>query len=341
MLKKSDLLYDLPEELIAQYPPKKRGTCRLMVVNRSDQSITETDFGSFSEYLTPSDILVLNNTRVINARLKGTRASTGGAVELLLLEKTKENTWKVMIRPGKRCRKGNSFCFSQRLSATVLKELGEGRAMVSFTSDENTEELLNALGSVPLPPYIKRPVMKADEQRYQTVFASSEGAVAAPTAGLHFTERMLSDLRSRGTQVEYITLHVGPGTFQPLREDILEENRMEEERYSVSKETAKKISDARKAGGRIAAVGTTVARTLESVNLDPPEKLAGRTDIFIYPPWMFKNVDILLTNFHLPGSSLISLVGSFAGLDLIMEAYARAVRNKYKFYSYGDAMLIL
>lgn len=341
MLTKSDLVYELPEELIAQHPPENRGTCRLMVLDRKRKTIEHTVFGSLGSYLLPEDVLVLNDTRVINARLKGRRDPSGGTVELLLLEETGSCTWKVMVRPGKRCRKGSVFSFEGGLRASLEKEMGLGRAIVRFSSSGDTASMISRTGTIPIPPYIKRESTKADDKRYQTVFAKEDGAVAAPTAGLHFTEPMLDRLRKDGISVASLTLHVGPGTFQPLRNEILAENRMEEERYSVSEEALSSLRKARTRGGRIAAVGTTVTRALESIDIESRKCLQGRTDIFIHPPYRFRNVDVLLTNFHLPGSSLISLVGSFTGLDFLMEAYRTAIENEYKFYSYGDAMLII
>lgn len=341
MLTKSDLMYDLPGKLIAQYPPLERGTCRLMILNRAEGTIQETTFGEAGRYLEPNDVLVLNNTRVIKARLRGVREPSGGAVELLLLEKLEPELWKVMVRPGKRCRKGFFFSFGGELSGTVVRELGMGRAVVEFQSPGNTEALVEKTGTIPIPPYIKREASDSDEKRYQTVYASVDGAVAAPTAGLHFTPEMLCNIAERGVSIEYVTLHVGPGTFQPLRHEMLAENRMEEERYTVPRKVFEALRKARSEGGRITAVGTTVTRALESVNMESRHSLHGRTDIFIHPPYTFRNVDVLLTNFHLPGSSLISLVGSFAGLDFLMEAYRKAISSGYKFYSYGDAMLII
>jgi S-adenosylmethionine:tRNA ribosyltransferase-isomerase len=341
MLTKSDLMYELPEELIAQRPPVLRGTSRLMILNRREQSFREVEFGRITDFLAPDDALVLNNTRVIRARLKGCRTVTGGSVELLLIEKLKPLIWKTMVRPGTKCRQGFEFSFDRGLKATVLEELGLGRAVIEFSSSGPTEELVTAAGTLPIPPYIKRSADEFDDVRYQTVFAEKDGAVAAPTAGLHFTPEILQQIKDSGTSVEYITLHVGPGTFQPLRKDILSENTMEEERFSVSLETLQSLRTCRNRQGRIIAAGTTVARTLESVNLAGGTDIAAATSIFIHPPYEFRNVDVLLTNFHLPGSSLISLVGSFAGLDLIMEAYREAIRKKFKFYSYGDAMLII
>jgi len=341
MLRKSDLMYDLPDELIAQYPPEKRGSCRLMVLDRAARTIEETTFPDLSGYLAPEDALVLNDTRVINARLKGIREPSGGAVELLLLEETAPCAWKVMVRPGRRCRKGNVFCFQGGLSATVQEELGMGRSIVVFDSPGDTSKLIQETGSIPIPPYIKRESTGADHMRYQTVFARNDGAVAAPTAGLHFTPEIIDDIKASGTSVEFITLHVGPGTFQPLRHDVLAENRMEEERYEVSAETLESLRNTRGKGGRIIAVGTTVTRALESVDIGSRRGVQGRTDIFIHPPYVFRNVDMLLTNFHLPGSSLISLVGSFTGLDFLMRAYVKAIESGFKFYSYGDAMLII
>lgn len=344
MLTKSDLMYDLPEELIAQHPPEVRGTCRLMILNRKDRSFSEVEFSRIADFMNADDALVLNDTRVIRARLKGEREFTGGAVELLLLEKITPLVWKTMVRPGRRCRTGNVFSFDHRLKATVKKELGMGRAVVEFFSGGQggqTEELIHKAGTVPIPPYIKRPPDELDNIRYQTVFAENDGAVAAPTAGLHFTPELLRHIKNTGTSIDYLTLHVGPGTFQPLRNELLAENTMEEERYSVSPGTLEALRKCRNRNGRIIAVGTTVTRTLESIDINSRNDLSGSTSIFIHPPYKFRNVDILLTNFHLPGSSLISLVGSFAGLDLIMDAYKKAIERKFMFYSYGDAMLII
>ncbi len=341
MLTRSDLMYTLPEELIAQHPPGERGASRLMVLNREERTILHRNFADLPEYLEGGDAIVLNDTRVINARLRGHREPTGGAVELLLLQELGPDSWRVMIRPGRRCRAGNVFTFPGGLAAVVTEEHGMGRADVKFESPGNTQELVRSAGAIPIPPYIRRESTKADDQRYQTVYATNDGAVAAPTAGLHFTEKSLEELKGNGISVEYLTLHVGPGTFQPLREEVLSENTLEEERYFVPAKVLETLRVTRSSGGRITAVGTTVTRTLESVDINSREDQSGTTGIFIHPPYSFRNVDILLTNFHLPGSSLISLVGSFAGLDFIMEAYRTAVENRYRFYSYGDAMLIL
>ena len=341
MLTKSDLMYDLPERLIAQDPPASRGTCRLMVLNRDLGTIAHTAFGEIGGFLAPEDLLVLNDTRVINARLRGVRIPSGGSVELLLLEKLEPLLWRVMIRPGRRCRKGNVFSFRNRLTGTTVEELGMGRALVVFDSPGNTMEVLERTGTIPIPPYIKREPTRADDARYQTVFARENGAVAAPTAGLHFTPEILESLKRKGISIEYLTLHVGPGTFQPLRREVLSENTMEEERYVIPGEVVAALRKGRAMGGRIVAAGTTVTRALESVELRGSDRLQGKTSIFIHPPYSFRNVDLLLTNFHLPGSSLISLVGSFAGLDFLMEAYCKAIENNYMFYSYGDAMLII
>jgi S-adenosylmethionine:tRNA ribosyltransferase-isomerase len=334
-------MYDLPEELIAQHPPVVRGTCRLMLLNRKERNFSEVEFSRITEYINSDDALVLNDTRVIPARLNGMRESTGGSVEFLLLEKVAPAVWKTMVRPGRRCRKGFVFLFAHCLKAVVKEELGMGRAIVEFSSKGQTEELVHRAGTVPIPPYIKREPDQIDSIRYQTVFAENDGAVAAPTAGLHFTPETLRSIKSSGASVNYLTLHVGPGTFQPLREELLAANTMEEERYDIPSETLESLRICRSRGGRIVAAGTTVTRTLESIDINSRQSLSGSTSIFIHPPYQFRNVDVLLTNFHLPGSSLISLVGSFAGLDLIMEAYKAAVKNKFNFYSYGDAMLII
>lgn len=341
MLTKSDLMYELPEELIAQEPPERRGTCRLMILDRNKRSFAEVPFDSIVNYINPDDALVLNNTRVIKARMKGIREATGGAVEFLLLEEIKPSIWKTMINPSRSCRKGNVFVFDQGLKVKVIDELGMGRAIVQFFSEGNTPDLIQKTGTIPIPPYINRKPDELDNVRYQTVFAEIDGAVAAPTAGLHFTPEILDRIQTAGTSVDYLTLHVGPGTFQPLREEILTENTMEEERYYVSGNTLESLRRCRDREGRIVAVGTTVTRAMETINLNSRDHQSGSTSIFIHPPYKFRNVDVLLTNFHLPGSSLISLVGSFAGLDLIMEAYKEAIRRKFNFYSYGDAMLII
>ncbi len=341
MLTKTDLMYHLPEELIAQHPPEARGTSRLMVLDRSRGTVEHTVFREISGLLSREDALVLNDTRVINARLRGERNPSGGKVELLLLESMGDNLWKVMIRPGRRCLLGNRFSFGSLLGCTVLEELGQGRGVVRFSSEGDTGEILRRTGTLPIPPYIKRAATTADDQRYQTVFARKDGAVAAPTAGLHFTPELLLELEQKGMSIDYITLHVGPGTFQPLRKESLSENSLEPERYFIPEGVLRTLTSRRSAGGRITAVGTTVTRALESVDLESRGDLQGETSIFIHPPYTFRNVDALLTNFHLPGSSLISLVGSFAGLDFIMEAYRKAIENGYRFYSYGDAMLIL
>ena len=341
MLTKSDLMYMLPEELVAQNPPEKRGTCRLMVVNRSLKTFNEIAFPDIVNYINPEDTLVLNDTKVIPARIIGKREDTTGKVEFFLLEKIAPDTWHTMVKPGRQCRKNNIFVFENDLNAKVIEELEGGRAIVHFDSPANTEQLITKAGSVPIPPYIRRNPRELDTIRYQTVYAKNEGAVAAPTAGLHFTSEILESIKQNGTDTTYLTLHVGPGTFQPLRTNILEENTMEAERYIVSPETLTSLRKSREANGKIIAVGTTATRALESIDINSTETLSGKTSIFIHPPYQFKNVDMLLTNFHLPGSSLIALVGSFAGLELIMEAYKYAIEKKFMFYSYGDAMLII
>ena len=341
MLTKSDLMYLLPEELIAQTPPKERGTCRLLVVNRALGTFKETTFPEIVNYINPEDTLVLNNTKVIPARIIGKRQDTVGKVELFLLEKIADDTWKAMVKPGRQCRNNNVFVFENNLTATLVEELEGSRAIVHFESQADTEKLITKVGSVPIPPYIKRNPKELDSIRYQTVYAKEEGAVAAPTAGLHFTPDILKSIKENGTDTTCLTLHVGPGTFQPLRTHILEENEMEAERYMVSTETLATLKKTRETNGKIIAVGTTATRALESIDINSIETLSGKTSIFIYPPYQFRNVDMLLTNFHLPGSSLISLVGSFAGLDLIMKAYQYAIERKFMFYSYGDAMLII
>ncbi len=337
-----DLHYELPQELIAQEPLPERSRSRLLLAQRNCGSLVESTFDMLPGLLESGDLLVLNDTRVFRARLRGIREDTGGRAEVFLLRKMTGNRWRVLVRPSKRARTGIRFQFGDDLGACVDESLGEGRAVLSFSSAKgDTAGLIRSRGEVPLPPYIRRPPGKLDEDRYQTVYARNPGAVAAPTAGLHFDEKVFCQLDRNGIDRTMITLHVGPGTFMPLRHEDLEMNRLDPELYSVSGKALERIRRARSEGRRIIAVGTTSVRVLESIDLDGEGDREGETDLFIYPPYRFCNVDGMVTNFHLPGSSLLALVAAFMGLDFMTRAYRKAVESRFRFYSYGDAMLIL
>jgi S-adenosylmethionine:tRNA ribosyltransferase-isomerase len=355
----SEFDFELPEELIAQAPAPERDGSRLFVLERLGQQFRHGRFTDLRNYLRAGDLMVLNNSRVIAARLRGVKAQTGGQIEVFLLEENCPNDWWVLIRPGKRVRLGTSvllldvFGQQSRVVATVVEKNAEGHCRVKFHGVPNLLDELDRLGTVPLPPYVTRSPQTEgvnDFERYQTVFASRSGSVAAPTAGLHFTEALLSDLQMRGVAVQYVTLHVGLGTFGPVKSETIEGHLMHEERFSLSTETAHAINETKNSGGRIVAVGTTSLRVLESVAAANQGKLVateGRTRIFIHPPFQFRVTDALVTNFHLPRSTLLMLVSAFAapnetrGRDLILSAYAEAIRERYRFFSYGDAMLIL
>ncbi len=337
----SDFNYDLPDDLIAQQPPAVRGTSRMLVVDRQTGDHEAQSFASFPSYLKPGDCLVINDTRVIPARIHGTRVGSGGKVEALLLEEVGEGEWDALLRPGRRMKPGARVLLDD---STVQFEVVSRDSEV-FRIRFDTKEVLDVLrqiGSMPLPPYIQRPADSADEARYQTVFADDPGAVAAPTAGLHFTGDMLERIQEDGIAVARLTLHVGLGTFQAVSADRVEEHVMHEERYSLSEATAETINNARAAGGRVVAVGTTSVRTLETCARDDGTVLAGsgRTDIFLYPPCRPKAVDCLLTNFHLPKSTLLMLVSCFVEREQMLAAYAHAVQERFRFYSYGDCMFL-
>jgi len=321
----SDYAYDLPRELIAQRPLERRADSRMMVLYRAEQAIEHRRFRELKTFLRTGDLLVLNDTRVLPAR----RFSDDGAVEFLLLERLGPNRWKCLVKPGRKMRIGATTKIDS-IALRVEEVTADGERIVALDKDSD----LYAGGSMPLPPYINRPSDEKDAARYQTVFADSTGAVAAPTAGLHFTPEILGEIPHT-----FVTLHVGPGTFLPVRSDNIAEHRMHAERFSISPEAANKINDAR----RLIAVGTTTVRTLESARFKDGEVLAreGATDLFIYPPYHFRAVDVLLTNFHLPCSTLLMLVSAFAGHDFLLGAYEEAIRERYRFYSYGDCMLIL
>jgi S-adenosylmethionine:tRNA ribosyltransferase-isomerase len=355
----SDFDFALPEELIAQIPTPERDRSRLLVLERAEARFRHGCFTDLRDYLRPGDLLVLNNTRVIAARLRGLKAHTGGQIEVFLLEENNLNDWWVLVRPGKRVRGGTSIwlldVLGQRsgVEATVLEKNAEGHCRLKFLGVPNILEALDRLGTIPLPPYIVRSPQTDginDVERYQTVFGSKSGSVAAPTAGLHFTEALLSDLRMRGVALQYVTLHVGLGTFAPVKSEMVESHHMHEESFVLSAETAHAIHETKNSGGRVVAVGTTSLRVLESVaaaNQGQLVGMEGRTRIFIYPPYQFLIADALITNFHLPQSTLLMLVSAFAapnetrGRELILSAYAEAIRERYRFFSYGDAMLIL
>jgi S-adenosylmethionine:tRNA ribosyltransferase-isomerase len=362
-MRTADFDFELPPQLIAQAPAPQRDQSRLLALHRLSGQIEHRRFRNLLEYLQPGDLLVLNNSRVIPARLRGVNAHTGGQFEILLLEENAINDWWVMLRPGKRARAGTQIIFRDTrgqpsdVQATVLDTNDEGHRRLRFTGAPNIADLLDVLGEVPLPPYIARADksrMEQDRQRYQTVFARPAGSVAAPTAGLHFTEELLADISARGVQVAFLTLHVGLGTFAPVKAETIAAHTMHEERYELSEETARAINAAKAAGRRVIAVGTTTLRVLETLGAQaahpPPATVtagAGKTRIFIHPPYDFRIVDALLTNFHLPRSTLLMLVSAFAapndtrGRELILSAYAEAIREHYRFFSYGDAMLVL
>ena len=339
-----DFDYHLPQELIAQAPLPNRDSSRMMILKRQTGEILHTKFSRFPEVIQKNSLLVLNNSRVIPARLYGKRNDR--TVEFLLIQKSGERTWKVLCRPAKHVRKGDRIVFSNHLFAAVAEELDEGARLLTFNR-KNIDSELNKVGYAPLPPYIKRKkqtetIRQNDLDRYQTVFADRPGSIAAPTAGLHFTKNMLDDIKKRGAGLVEVTLHVGLATFQPIREDKIENHQMLEETAMISSEAAKKIEEARKSGRDITAVGTTSVRTLESFVKDG-KMIAGTcsTSLFIRPGFKFQVVDHILTNFHLPKSTLLMLVAAFAGHDFVMSAYREAVRLGYRFFSYGDCMLIL
>ena len=343
-MKVSDFDYELPKELIAKFPVEPRDSSRLMVLHRNTGEIEHRIFRDIVEYLKPGDVLVINDTKVIPARLFG-KLETGGKVELLLVRQPGLGTWEVMAKPARKLKEGKRIYFDEELEAVVKGYSGEGRRIVEFILKSNKDfmEKLEEIGHIPLPPYIEREEKPEDREKYQTVFARKEGAVAAPTAGLHFTEELLQKLKDKGIIIKNITLHVGPGTFKPVKVENVEEHQMDYETYHVPEDTAAEINRAKEEGRRVIAVGTTVTRTLESAaEKDGKVKSGeGSTNLFIYPGYRFKVIDALITNFHLPRSTLLMLVSAFAGRERILNAYREAVKKGYRFYSYGDAMFIL
>lgn len=340
-MKKSDFYYNLPPELIAQTPLEQRSNSRLLVLSKQNGEIKHNAFCDILSYLKAGDCLVLNNTRVLPARLYGTRTDTGAVVEFVLLKQRGELLWECIAGPGKKAKTGNSFKFSEKLSATVTDVLEDGNRILKFECVGEFYSVLDEVGQMPLPPYIKEKL--EDKERYQTVYSKVLGSAAAPTAGLHFTDEILEKLKENGVKVAFVTLHVGLGTFRPVKVEEITEHRMHSEHYFVSKESAELINKTKKNGGRVVCVGTTSCRTVESVaNLyGEMKECSGDTDIFIYPGYNFKCMDALITNFHLPESTLIMLVSAFAGYENTMRAYKEAVDKKYRFFSFGDAMLIV
>ena len=340
-MKVSDFNYELPEELIAQHPYDKRDEARLMVLDKDTQTIEHKVFKDIIDYLEPGDCLVINNTKVIPARLIG-KKDTGAKVEFLLLKRMEEDIWEVMVRPGNKLRPGARAIFGEgELVGEILDVMDGGNRKVKFIYEGIFNEILDRVGMMPLPPYITK-ANKEDNKKYQTVYAKYEGSAAAPTAGLHFTQELLDKLREKGVAIANVTLHVGIGTFRPVKVENVEEHEMHSEHYYIKEEDAEKINKAKREGHRIIACGTTSCRTLESVADDNGfvKACEGDTSIFIYPGYKFKCLDLLITNFHLPESTLIMLVSSLAGKDFVMRAYNEAVQEKYKFFSFGDAMLI-
>ena len=341
-MKTSDFFYDLPEELIAQDPLEDRTASRLLVLNRETGAIEHKIFSDVIDYLNEGDCLVINNTRVIPARLIGEKEDTGGKVEVLLLKRRANDVWETLVKPGKKLRPGARVTFGDgRLKAEILEIAEEGNRLVRFYYEGIFEEILDSLGEMPLPPYITHKL--EDKEMYQTVYAKYDGSAAAPTAGLHFTKELLSKIEEKGIKIASITLHVGLGTFRPVKVDDVNNHHMHTEWYEVNAEAADIINETKRNGGRVICVGTTSCRTIESVADENGYMKAktGETDIFIYPGYKFKVMDGLITNFHLPESTLVMLVSAFAGKENVLSAYETAVKEKYRFFSFGDAMILI
>jgi S-adenosylmethionine:tRNA ribosyltransferase-isomerase len=355
-MRTADFDFALPPELIAQQPAPKRDESRLLVLHRTDGKVEHRKFPDLLEFLRAGDVLILNNSRVIPARLRGENAKSGGKFEMLLLEENTPNDWWAMLRPGKNARIGTKIILHDKtgqptkMLATVTEANDEGHRRLKFSGTPDVRHDLDSLGEIPLPPYIERNhQLPEDKERYQTVFAQPAGSVAAPTAGLHFTPELLDQIRARGVNICFVTLHVGLGTFAPVKAETLAEHKMHEERFEVGEETVRAVNEAKSAGHRVIAAGTTSVRVLESVaarNAGILNVNNGKTNIFIFPPFRFQIVDALLTNFHLPCSTLLILVSAFSapgeirGREMVLSAYAEAIRERYRFFSYGDAMLI-
>ena len=341
-LKKSDFYFDLPQELIAQDPLEDRSSSRLLVLDKETGEMEHRVFHDIVEYLHEGDCLVLNNTKVIPARLMGTKKDTGATIEVLLLKRRENDIWETLVKPGKKAKPGTVITFGEGLlTGTVVDIVDEGNRLIQFSYEGIFEEVLDKLGEMPLPPYITHKLQ--DKNRYQTVYAKYEGSAAAPTAGLHFTKELLAQVEEKGVKIAYVTLHVGLGTFRPVKEENVLEHHMHSEFYQVTPEAAKLINDTKAAGGRVICVGTTSCRTIESATGEDGILKAGSgwTEIFIYPGYKFKILDCLITNFHLPESTLIMLVSALAGKEHVMAAYEEAVKERYRFFSFGDSMMIL
>ncbi len=340
-MQKKDFYFDLPQELIAQTPLENRDESRLMCLNKQTGDIEHRNFKDIIEFLNPGDCLVLNNTRVIPARLFGVRENTGAQVEFLLLKRIRDNQWETLVKPGKKAKIGDKIVFGEGLlKAKIIALAEEGTRVVEFEYSGIFEEILDQLGMMPLPHYIKERL--EDKERYQTVYAKHQGSAAAPTAGLHFTKDLLNTIEKKGIEIAFVTLHVGLGTFRPVKEDNLLDHKMHAEYYIMTEETAEKINKTKEKGGRVIAVGTTSIRTLESIMSDHGsiKPCSGWTEIFIYPGYAFKVVDCLITNFHLPESTLIMLISALSTREIILHAYSEAVQQRYRFFSFGDAMFI-
>lgn len=337
-----DFNYELPQELIAQDPLEDRSSSRLMVLGREDGSIRHGIFRDITDELHPGDCLVINNTKVLPARLYGTKEGTQAGIELLLLKRLSDDRWETLVKPGKKAKPGAKIIFGDGLLTGEIVEIAqEGNRVIQFSYQGIFEEILDQLGEMPLPPYITHHL--EDKQRYQTVYAKEEGSAAAPTAGLHFTPQLLAQIRAKGVEIAEVTLHVGLGTFRPVKVDHILDHHMHVEFYTITKEQADKINQAKAAGHRVIAVGTTSTRTLETVADEAGyvREASGYTQIFIYPGYQFRCIDALITNFHLPQSTLLMLVSALAGRERVLSAYEEAVREKYRFFSFGDAMLII
>ena len=340
-LKKSDFYFELPEELIAQDPLEDRSASRLLVLDKETGRTQHHVFKEVIDYLRPGDCLVLNNTKVLPARLMGVKADTGAAIEVLLLKRKEKDVWETLVKPGKKAKPGTRLVFGDgSLQAEVLEIVEEGNRLIQFTYEGIFEQILDRLGEMPLPPYITHKL--EDKNRYQTVYAKYEGSAAAPTAGLHFTDELLNKIVEKGVETAYVTLHVGLGTFRPVKAENLSQHHMHSEYYEVTKEAADKMNHAKASGGRIICVGTTSCRTVESAADENGvvQPGCGNTEIFIYPGYQLKVLDCLITNFHLPESTLVMLVSALAGREQVLAAYQEAIEERYRFFSFGDAMFI-
>lgn len=341
-LKTSDFDFDLPEELIAQDPLADRSASRLLVLDKNTGETKHESFKNIIDYLNPGDCLVLNNTRVLPARLHGIREGTGASIEVLLLKRKEKDVWETLVKPGKKAKPGTVLCFGEGLlKGEVLEILEEGNRLIRFQYEGIFEEVLDRLGEMPLPPYITHKL--EDKNRYQTVYAKYDGSAAAPTAGLHFTQELLDEIERKGVRLAYVTLHVGLGTFRPVKAGVITEHHMHCETYQISAQAANLINETKRSGGRVICVGTTSCRTLESAANERGlvAECCGDTEIFIYPGYRFKVLDALITNFHLPQSTLVMLVSALAGRENVLRAYQEAVKERYRFFSFGDAMLVI